>query len=901
MLLSQSASPEFHFLIRSILGLSRLVKRKQSIALLAIIILTTNTTVADDKACLRLWLIPFEPAMVLSEDADINHDWAESSTEGQVRILNYLPSYVDSFQSHSREFLESMSSKIRGQQATIEVLREFAEQNSCPVEVRFLQWGTLFREIEHAIAAGENELPHVMQMGSTWNVYFANKGLMANLETDEYLPKVIKTRTFRANNDELFQSLKWTDDYRFLYYWKRPLNAASKDQVLDVNTNSWQALIDNFASIPDDEEPATMAFTIDEFSANILHYYVPFIWAGPGDFFDSSRSRVDIASDSALRVPQLLAQAAAENPTRFVFPERPHPESDLIFIDGEQFRATLSTLNLSRKWYESFSSAPESEGKRFDDYAGVALPPTGFRGGSDLVVTHRAVSEDKLDMAAKLGHHLSINRELQIELILSGDWPAQVARDDLAPLLGKAWDDCPIECSEFIASLAGAIESANIPRIREYPNHVAFGRDMESDGIRQAVLEVWRRMGRYAKSELDLNSLQSAALSAETITNNRITRWPQRVKFWMFDNAGQVAILLAIITALVAFGTISVSRKVKALRARLDATQKLLTMAATTVRSLDAQHLSIRDSKHRAKRTMVLEALSAWTRAKRLARRQSDNLAVVITRAVVLGAARFFGGGVIPSDLATNWETSLRNIPPTDLANLNSQLQRFLSENNFAVDTELLGPVMAYIIDFPYLLEQALVCLIENTVAQADKAKGLGQIQIEFNEATGELLVTGNTSIPSHVCELINEVQDFDEFSERVRMINDRATELEILGEHIRSIRRSVDTQMEPGADTDARIDDLERRISKLTTEFGIVFEDDAELGNLLVAERLKRLAETVGKLPRDEIGLGLVQTNFIVSSFFGNMRIVASDGRASFSIGIGEIMHARNKGRKRE
>ncbi|MGH9427998.1 MAG: hypothetical protein ACRD2L_17070 [Terriglobia bacterium] len=154
---------------------------------------------------------------------------------------------------------------------------------------------------------------------------------------------------------------------------------------------------------------------------NLLHDYIPLVWAGGGHFLSLGSNKADLTSDAALAVPLKLMERAAqpsEQQSRhriIAFPEMSHEEAVQHFLNGE-YLALIEPVGFIKRWkdmiarnglpksfFQNQQNHPGPVSVNFWDYAGVAAPTRTFIGGSDLIVMSRVKeTPEERDAAFKL-------------------------------------------------------------------------------------------------------------------------------------------------------------------------------------------------------------------------------------------------------------------------------------------------------------------------------------------------------------------------------------------------------------------------------------------------------------------------------------------------------------------
>jgi hypothetical protein len=258
--------------------------------------------------------------------------------------------------------------------------------------------------------------------------------------------------------------------------------------------------------------------------------------------------------------------------------------------------------------------------RNFWDYAGVAVPPATFRGGSDLaVLTGSALAPD----AFKLADFLGSDEEFTRVLAEAGHLPSGRPGYGVDILLNEvAGDYSGPEPSRFIANIQTAIDQGSqYPQIESWPTAV------ENREVLEALQTVWRRI-----AQRDTEGIEKAAATAEWAINARMN-WYYRVLDGVRRAWAPIAMVLFLAaTIVIAFATRSVraaQERNRAERGRLEAERG----------RLDAEGGRLTAEK----RALDLDKEKVEAELKRVEAERSRILLLLLQRAYRHDAAKFLG------------------------------------------------------------------------------------------------------------------------------------------------------------------------------------------------------------------------------------------------------------------
>lgn len=475
---------------------------------------------------LSVWLIPAENKapndMARGEDIRPQIDaFNNRLRQGHVRVLNTLPPLDAQLVAWNAEFAIPNWSVVAGQQRTIEALDRFGRERGVRVNIRFITWGEAFELIRNIPTNSAKLAPDVVQIGSTWTAFLAKQRLLASK------PDAQNARDgWRDVLGQPAAALPYINDVRLLFYWKRLPSSDPSTREFRMNASSWESILDSLESQTDPGD--TMAFPIG-LTLNLIHDYAPLMWAGGGSFLKKGvlRTRLDLTSPEAQRVPRLLARARSHRVSSF--PEATHEYVSSLFVNGN-YRATLEPASFIDRWRKDFELRVP-KGRSFWDYAGAKVPPVAFKGGSELVVLR---TSRNVNTAYVLAQFLTTDPAYTGMLAESGQLPSMTSGYGIEMFIRALTGSQPGgESTEFAKAVQQAID-----RGRKYDDLAQWPKDIENRDVLESFQRMWRRLG-----EGDLSSFQAAAAETEDLVNRRID-WLSALWFVVNESWPIAALLL---------------------------------------------------------------------------------------------------------------------------------------------------------------------------------------------------------------------------------------------------------------------------------------------------------------------------------------------------------------------
>jgi len=538
--------------------------RRILIAILFLLLTAAFSTVEANetvkaKAQLTVWLIPFDPPfeatwaeeqMPIKKQLDsFNRRWAESN----ITVLNTTVDWmVDQLVVWNPEYDLPNWVLIRGQEKTLEALAQFSRTNNAHLRIRFLTWKTIISALEKVLSPqrkgateGANSVPDVVQIGSTWAAYFAEKKVSLSPVNPA---GGLSWR--KINNVPV--SLPYTTDVRLMFYWKKFPRSSKSFQDTLKNASDWQEIIDALSTLVlDHNNPAPPMVMPTGLTFNLFHDFAPLVWASGEPFFVETLfgTRTDMNKQASLKVPFLISQNATNFDKRghshriISFPEMSQESAALHFMKGLEYVAIIQPAAFLSRWRRNFMKHVSTSPEAFWDCAGVALLPSMFKGGTDLMVVN---GTGKKQMAFQLVRFLASDDKHSGIASENGYLPAQNSDFGLSVLLDAIGGPACRDAKNAVSLIHTAIEKG-----REYPPIPQVPTRMESIEVLEAMQMLWRRIG-----EGDVQRVRKSAGKVALMINSRIY-WPSSL--WVLVKRLWPAITF--ILALAFFGLYLHSRK----------------------------------------------------------------------------------------------------------------------------------------------------------------------------------------------------------------------------------------------------------------------------------------------------------------------------------------------------
>ncbi len=717
---------------------------------------------------LVVWLIPSEPA---APDAGIGattdcateprqtgtlpgrieeeiEQFNAAMAQTRVTVINTQERFKPQLIDWSPEMAVPNWVWVRSQRATLEALGRFADLRKIDIRVRFITWDRALADLT-ATWGGQNayEAPDVVQIGSTWSGYFQARNLL--LSKPE-----LKREGWEDVGGQRACVLPYVNDTHLIFYWKRLPGAPISSTAFELKAESWPAIIDSLRATPGGGPPLVLPIGL---TLNLLHDYAPLVWAGGGELLPQKflfGRQLDLTSDGALSVPEYLSKQSVvmENgrPRRLIaFPEASHEEVTRSFVRG-LYRASIEPANFIGRWRRDFTCRylGDRPAETFWEYAGLAIPPTPFRGGSYLAVwSHTALQSAAFDLA----EFLTTDDAYTHMLGVSGYLPARRPGGGVDLFLDNS------DASGGAREFATIVQQALNPKVgRSYPPIPNFSTVLESREVLERLQIAWRRL-----SERDSASLRAALLETETYVNRQIY-WPTRVYSSIMELSGIATPALAAFLLLLYLVN---RRRIVALEqvARVRGFSAAGTLLFETVHGVFRNPAALAGATPReaTKAAMIVAALQGWRRGRDEHSWETARLGDVIWRSILLAFDSCICLGVFKE-----WEGT--SAKPWDF------LQAWVSDPRAgaacALSLEVTYP-RERTTYMPFMLEQALVCLLQNALKillSPDFPDNVPKcIFVRVDSDTLSISNPGPALSPG-LCDAINKSESPEEFEQRI-------------------------------------------------------------------------------------------------------------------------------------
>ncbi|MBI4212137.1 MAG: extracellular solute-binding protein [Deltaproteobacteria bacterium] len=374
----------------------------------------SHLTAAQDKT-IHVLLIPNEgrDQMGLPSTEALHRVLTELKNDARLKLVNPW----EDLERVSDHGVKSFGEEIAIQSELFRELREFLDLHpDLQIDLEFVRWRDAFYRLSHL--RGEEHPPDLVQVGSTWNPFFAHEGVLAELPANvlsknDVVAAAYNSVTIGEKSD--VYGVPWFLDARMLF--------ANSDMLpKDVNALNWE----EFEAIGKKLSSEKIPFAVSLSKTwNLLHDLSPWMWSAGADLLSSDVAHSSIAIDYLTRL---------------------HAEKVLHIIDQpqdqleEQFLQKKIAFVMSGSWL-----LKKIQWAGLEKDVVVLFPPSGssgshpFIGGSNLALTSYALKHGRQESSLQLMRFMTSSKNAFRYADANGVLPAEIHALELFRNRHPAW------------------------------------------------------------------------------------------------------------------------------------------------------------------------------------------------------------------------------------------------------------------------------------------------------------------------------------------------------------------------------------------------------------------------------------------------------------------------------
>jgi len=171
----------------------------------------------------------------------------------------------------------------------LEAVEEFIDSHEgINVKVQFIGWDNALQKIEHeAIAEGVD----VVQIGSTWTAFLADKGkledisMFMKLKESDFIPPSLKSAKIMGK--DVYYAMPWSLDVRFFIYNKRLFKEAGIDPKNLKNLTDFQNTCEQFKHQYQGSHKWFIGLPTSADDYSVLHTAMTWVWGWGGNIINA--------------------------------------------------------------------------------------------------------------------------------------------------------------------------------------------------------------------------------------------------------------------------------------------------------------------------------------------------------------------------------------------------------------------------------------------------------------------------------------------------------------------------------------------------------------------------------------------------------------------------------------
>jgi len=437
---------------------------------------------------LRIWVMHNEPSSdVQLTPSQVVEYLNHLKTEYGIIIENTIQ---DLLMPRSQDNIVPMASYIIVKNQFIEEIKRFrkSEKTNQPIQIKFIRWNDAFnRFLSAKYSLPPEQMPDIIQIGSTWISYFAFEHTLEDLsdyinEKDFFTPSIESAKPFGIDG---IYAVPWFIDVRPIYYWKDKIPKSAIADMQSFKSACSQIMQKN----PQLKGVIGISTAL---TWNLLHNLMPWLWANGGDIISGRAFGRFPIHKILLDRPESIKSVAylrdlSINGCAF-FDDMQMEAMESLFLNGD-IASIITVPELLRRlpdgWEEKIS---------------IALPPKGthgsfpFVGGSHLAVWFGAKRHNNFERAISLISFLTSSQSQMRFSSAAGFLPAR--RDAL-----DQWLEQP-----YMGVFKEVLESG-----RSYPPIAEWGSIVENEFIRTHIWHIWQGIAQGQPTDVLEGLIKSTA------------------------------------------------------------------------------------------------------------------------------------------------------------------------------------------------------------------------------------------------------------------------------------------------------------------------------------------------------------------------------------------------------
>ncbi|MFH1652462.1 MAG: extracellular solute-binding protein [Pseudomonadota bacterium] len=460
--------------------------------ILGLLLLISNFSVAYAHP-LRIWVMPNEPKHLENNltQKNVTSFISKLKNESGIVIENNPYDFLLPSQQGG-DF--PLGNHVIWQSQFIDELKRFQKESKTneTIVIEIIRWQNAFNRLTSAIEQKEiDKLPDIVQIGTTWTAYFANKGALLNIkgEIDENAFFDHALKSVKPHKMGGVFAAPWFVETRIVFYHK---DKVKNGNSIFQNTHSF---IKNCPEILKEhpEIDAVIAFPIGS-KWDLLHNLSPWLWGEGGDILEVKSlggipfHSVKLDSRESLKAITYLHNLS-QNGSALV------PSINLETLETEFIKGHYASIitgpwfisRLKKGWYKKI---------------GVSLLPAGshgshpFIGGSNLGIWHATKERGNFKRAIELVKFLTSSSSQSRYSDATSFLPARNS-----------------EMEHYFRKPGMRVFQEALNKGKSYPSIPEWGELVENELIRDHIWQIWEQIAQRKPLEIVHQTTINAANS----------------------------------------------------------------------------------------------------------------------------------------------------------------------------------------------------------------------------------------------------------------------------------------------------------------------------------------------------------------------------------------------------
>lgn len=296
---------------------------------------------------------------------------------------------------------------------------EKTELDELTIRVKFISWHA--NPLERIERCAISEGIDIVQIGSTWTAYLADKGILSDISSlaksieDKYTPCLLKS--CKIENKYCYYAIPWSLDIRTWFYNRKLFEKADLDPDKALGSLAGLGELCRILKERFIDKPGFWPICVptDRKDYSTLHNALPWIWGYGGKLIDIQNQKGNLLDDRVIKGMTEYVNLAAKG-----YAPLPCRDGYLTLLDAQNnFLEGNVALIFIGPWIKE-AILTNRHPEQFENKGSIKAPygecPTSLIGGSNLAIIESPRNSFEEMISQKLIRFLSLNGGLGIGL-----------------------------------------------------------------------------------------------------------------------------------------------------------------------------------------------------------------------------------------------------------------------------------------------------------------------------------------------------------------------------------------------------------------------------------------------------------------------------------------------------